>query len=841
MIVETFIQDLRIGLRVLIKEKGFCALAVSVLAIGICAVATQYAVVNGVLLHAFNFRDADRLVDVQLVDPKNFSETNFNSRLTTADFEDLRREQKSFEEFVGYLNGSTVNLTYNGQPKRLQGGYVTHDFFRVLGVSPVLGRDFLPQEDQANVDKAVLLSDALWRSDFGASPDAIGKPVRVNGRAGVVVGVMPPKFAFPGNEQLWIPVNAEFPVKPRNDRGINFIAIIGRLKMGVTMEQASAELSTFAKQFAEAYPDTNKQFTLGYVRPLIRAFTGGPLPGLLWTMLGFCVGVLLIACVNVMNMQFARATLRAKELAIRSSLGATRTRLIRQMLTESLLIAALGAGIGIAMAFWATDYLNAIFANQQNPLPSWMSFDVDGWVLSVVVAATGISAIISGFVPAYLSSRASAVDVMKESGRGNTGRAVGVITRGLVVFQIVVTAILLIGALLQTQSIVKQQTMDYGYDTGSILGTRMGLMEGDYPTSEKRQLFYERLLRELRASPQFEAVALTNRFRMVFSGGGAVEIEGMAYKADADRANAQFENITPGYFDVLGVKLREGRDFTDTDSDQREPVAIVNAKFARKYFGTESAVGRRFRTTQQNGSDPSPWRKIVGVVADVRMQGPFPGGPNGPQIDGSGFYVPYFASAFGAVAPAPVALQFGTAIVRPRSGQRPEALAPALQNVVNKVDPNLPLYFTATPKNAIDGFLAANRVVGLMFGIFGAIAILLAAVGLYGVTSFSVNQRTQEFGIRMALGADTRTILGMVMKQGGFQLALGLGLGLGLALVIAIVGDAGIRNVLVDVSPLDPVTYVGVALLLTVVSLVATLVPARRATRVDPMVALRDE
>jgi len=333
MIIETFLQDLRIGLRVLIKEKSFCALAVFVLALGIGAVTTQYAVVNGVLLRGFSFRDADRLVDIRLADPTNFQPNNFNARMTTADFVDLKAQQKSFDAFVGYLNGSTVNVTWNGQPDRLQGGYVTWDFFRTLGVAPVLGRDFLEEEDRAGVDKAVILSDALWHRKFNADPNVIGKGIRVNGRAGTIVGIMPPKFQFPANEELWIPVNAEFPVRPRNDRNVNFIAIIARLKPGVSIEQSQTDISTIAKGFAEQFPDTNKQFTFGYVRPLISAFTGGNLNGLLFTMLGLCVGVLLIACINVMNMQFARASLRAKELAVRSSLGATRARLIRQMLT----------------------------------------------------------------------------------------------------------------------------------------------------------------------------------------------------------------------------------------------------------------------------------------------------------------------------------------------------------------------------------------------------------------------------------------------------------------------------------------------------------------------------
>ncbi|HEY0946592.1 MAG TPA: ABC transporter permease [Opitutaceae bacterium] len=836
MTIESVVQDLRIGLRVLVKERSFCALAVGVLALGICAVTTQFSVVNGVLLRAFSFRDADRLVDIQIVDPTNFNPTNFNSRLTTADFADLRDQQTSFEDFVGYLNGSTVNLTYNGQPKRLQGGYITHDFFKALGVAPVLGRDFLPEEDRSGVNKAVILSDALWRSEFGGDRDVIGKAVRVNGRAGTIVGVMPPKFNFPTNEQLWVPVNAEFPVRDRNDRGINFIAIIARLKPGVTMDQAQAEVTSIAKQFAEAYPDTNKQFTLGYVRPLIAAFTGGPLAGLLYTMLAFCVGVLLIACVNVMNMQFARATLRAKELAIRSSLGATRARLIRQMLTESLVVASIGAVIGVLLALYATDLLNDTLRNLPNPPPSWMTFDVDGQVLTAIVAATLLSALVSGLVPAWLSSRANAIDVLKEGGRGNTSRSVSLITRGLVVLQIFVTSVLLIGALLQLQSILRQQRVDHGYDTTAILTGRMGLMEGDYPDSATRQVFYERLLRELRATPQFEAVALTNRFRMVFSNNGPIEIEGRDYKTDSDRTTAEVENISAGYFQALDVRLLEGRDFTDVDSDQREPVAIVNAKFAQKHFGNESALGRRFRTIQQNGTNAGPWRTIVGVVSNVRMQNPF-----NNRSDGSGFYVPYFSAPFGPLAPAPLAQQFGTAVVKPRGGQRPEALASVLQNVVNKVDPNLPLYFVTTPKVALDGFLAQNKVVATMFGIFGGIAVLLASVGLYGVMSFSVNQRTQEFGVRMALGADGTNILRMVLYQGLLQLVIGLTLGLGLALLIGTLGEQGISNVVPQISPRDPLTYTAVAFGLALVALVATLVPARRATRVDPMIALRAE
>jgi len=835
--LSNFLQDFRIGLRVLVKEKGFCALAAGVLALGIAAVATQFAVVDGVLLRGVNFARADQLVDVQIVDPINFTPGNFNSRVTTADFADLKKQQMSYDAFVAYLNGSTVNVTYRGAAQRLQGAYVTHDFFRTIGVAPVLGRDFLPEDDQPGISKAIILSDALWKKDFGGDAAVIGQAVRVNGRAGTVIGVMPPKFAFPQNEQLWLPVNTEFPVKPRSDRGINNVSIIGRLKPGVTIEQANAEMVTLAARFAKEFPE-NKQFSLGYVRPLIASFSNPGLAGLLYVMLAFCAGVLLIACFNVMNMQFARATLRAKELAIRSSLGATRSRLVCQMLTESLLLSALGALLGVGLAFWSIDWINAILRNSPQPPPSWMVIRLDAPVILFVVGATVLAALVSGLLPALMASRAGSAEVLKESGRGNTGRIIGVVTKGLVVLQILVTCILLIGALLQVQSIIRQQHLNFGYDTSSILSARLGLMEGDYPSNESRVVFFERLLRELRANSAIESVAFTNRFQMVFSGNGPIEIEGKQYKDDKDRPVTNFENVTGGYFATLRQKLIEGRDFTMNDNDLKLPVAVVNATFARKHFGNESPLGRRFRTTSNNGAVTDPWRTIIGVVTDVRMTG-VANGNN--KNDNSGYYVPFTSFVYGDGKPVINGLQFATIIVRQRGEGRPEAFGNALRSAVNKVDPNLPLYFVATPRTNMDGFLSGNRIIATMFTIFGGIAIVLSAVGLYGVMSFSVNQRTQEFGIRMALGADQRSILGMVMRQVVWQLGIGLAAGLAIAVTVSIVFGDGLAGALPEVSSRDPFTYTAVAVLLTAVSLLAALVPARRATRVDPMIALRAE
>jgi len=363
-------------------------------------------------------------------------------------------------------------------------------------------------------------------------------------------------------------------------------------------------------------------------------------------------------------------------------------------------------------------------------------------------------------------------------------------------------------------------------------------MEGDYPNNEARKLFYDRLLAQVRTNPAIESAALTNRFRMVFSGNSSLEIEGKVYREEKDRPNTSYEQVSDGYFGVTAQKLLEGRDFNADDTDMKQPVAIVNAFFAKKHFGTESALGRRFRMSLNNGASFTPWRTIVGVVSDVRMIGPFPNA----NVDGAGFYVPFFASLFSpTIAKEANAPQFATIALRPRGGQRGEALLEVLRTETKKADPNLPLYFVGTPKDSFEVFTGGNTVLATMFSIFGVVAMLLASVGLYGVTSFSVNQRTQEFGVRMALGADHSRILGMVLKQGCWQLGLGLGIGLLLSALLAVVFGSQVQNYLIGITALDPLTYIVVIGVLSMVSIIATLIPARRATRVDPMIALRAE
>jgi predicted permease len=838
--LDTLVRDVRIGLRVLIKEKSFCALAVIVLALGIAGVTTMFSVVNGVMLRGFAFPNAERLASLAFIDPTSATFFGVNQQVSPLDYLEFTQAQQSFDRTAAFLNGSTVNVTYDGHPQRYTGAYVTEDFLRAIGVAPFMGRDFTAADNTRGAAKVVIIGYGAWQRDFGGASDIVGKAVRINGKPATIVGVMEKGFAFPTNEEIWVPLFNEYPPPTtRKDPTVNNPGVLGTLKAGVTFDQANAEATMFARRFAAAYPDTNKQFNAGRVEPLHDTFTAGPIRSTLWTMLGFCVGVLLIACMNVMNMQFARATLRSKELAVRSSLGATRGRLVRQMLTESLLIAGIGAAVGIALAYGATDWLSASVRSMENPPPTWITFDVDSKALMFTVVCTLVAAIASGLLPAWMSSRANAVEVLRDAGRGNTSRAVTLVSRGLVVFQIVVTCILLIGSLLQLRSITKQQSIDYGYDTGSLISARMALMQGDYPTPESRKAFYDHLQQALAEAPEFEAATLTSRFRMVFDGNGRIEVEGRTYRDRSDRPSANVEQVTGSYFSVTRQKLLEGRTFTEDDLDARQPVAIINAALAQKQFGNESALGRRFRTSSPDGNPAlyGPWRTIVGVVSTVRMLGPF----NQPGVDEAGFYVPFYAAPFGPLQTAPAYSQFSTILLKPRGGQRADAMAVPLRRIVNKVDPNLPLYFVGTPKVQIDSFVAQNRIIATMFTIFGFVAVVLASVGMYGVMSFSVNQRRQEFGVRMALGAQYDRILGMVLRQGVVQLGIGLLIGLGLALLLGTVAASGIQGVLFGVSGRDPLTYGAVAALVTVVSLVATLVPARRATRVDPMIALRAE
>jgi putative ABC transport system permease protein len=835
MILDSFRQDVRVGLRVLFKDKMFCFLAVLVLGLGIGGATTQFTVVNAVVLRGLSFPHPEQLVTIGLIDPKATDQNNnfgFGVIPTAQDYEDLKSTQKSCSLMAGYLSGSTINVTYKNNPQRYNGGYVTEDFFKIIGVSPILGRDFTAEDNKPGAERVIILGYEIWKRDFNGDPNIVGQNVRVNSKPASIIGVMPANFKFPNFEQLWTPLYNQFPPIPRGQLviGANNAApsVIGRLKPGVTLDQANAEFITVAGQLAREYPKTNQNFTSATVKPLADSLIGLQFRQTVWAMLAAVILVLLIACVNVMNMQFGRAALRAKELAIRGALGATRWRLVRQMLTESLVVAIFGAIAGILLAYWSVDLLtrsmDALPAGFG--LPYWVRFTIDARVLAFTVGITLVATLASGLIPALITAHSNAAEMMKEGGRGNSSRLVNVITRLLVIGQIALTAALLIAATLEIRSIRNQLQLDYGYDDNAIYSARLALMEGAY-TEEGRRDFFKRAVRELRTNPQFDSAALSDRLQMTFAGGGQYEVDGQNYLTDRDRPRGNFESVSDKYFSTLGLKILEGREFTIDDADSNQPVAIVNASLARKHWGQQSALGHQIRIF--NPGQPQSWRTIVGVVPDTLMQGPFD-----QQTDSAGFYMPLLGAS-------PVT-QFCTIVVRPRAGQRAETLGPALTKAVTQLDSDVPIYFPGTPAQFHAQNLSGNRIVVGLFAIFGGVAFLLSAVGLYGVMSFSVTQRTQEFGIRMALGADARRIFRMVMTQGAWQLVIGLVLGAGAAaLLLGVLVAAALRNILFKVNALDPSIYLAVAALLTIVAAISCFIPARRATRVDPVTALRYE
>src|SRR6058998_717295 len=702
MILDSFRQDVRVGLRVLFKDKIFCFLAVLVFGLGIGGATTQFTIVNAIVLRGFSFPHPEQLVSVGLIDPKaDVQQNNGNLGVipTAQDYEDIKAAQQSFAMMAGYLNGSTINVTYKNNPQRYTGGYVTEDLFKIIGVSPVIGRDFTAADNKPGAEKVAILGDEIWRRDFNADPNIVGQGIRINGKAATIIGVMPPNFKFPVSEELWTPLYNEFPPQPRGDLRLgasnNAPAVLGRLKPGVTLDQANAEFIALARHLAKDNPKTNQNFTSASVQPLLHAFTGVQFRQQVWGMLAAVILVLLIACVNVMNMQFGRAALRAKELAIRGALGATRWRLVQQMLTESLVVAAFGAFSGILLAYWAVDLFTRTMNTLPFPLPYWIQFTIDGRVLAFTVAITFVATIVSGLVPALVSAHGNPAEMMKEGGRGNSSRLVNLITRSLVVGQIALTAALLIAATLQIKSIRNQITLNYGYDEYAIYSARMALMEGAYPTQDARRGFFLRAVRALRANPQFESAAMSDRFRMTFAGQGQYEVDGQNYTTDRDRPRGNFESVSDNYFATLGLKILEGRDFTIDDTDAKQPVAIVNNSFARKYYSNESPIGRRIRI--YNPGQPQPWRTIVGVVPDTLMQSPFD-----QQTDTVGFYMPLLG--------ADPATQFCTIVVRPKPGQRADTLGLALSKAVAELDSNLPTYFPGTPARLHSEILGGNRI-----------------------------------------------------------------------------------------------------------------------------------
>jgi predicted permease len=638
--------------------------------------------------------------------------------------------------------------------------------------------------------------------------------VRINGSPGTVIGVMPQGFGFPESQQVWTNLRLD-PLRSERGQGQG-LSVFGRLKPGVPAARARSEIVAVARALAAEHPLTNKDIA-AVVLPINDRFIEKPVRGLLYTMLGACLFVLLIACTNVASLMVARASRRTREIAIRSALGAKRGRIVAQLLAESLLLSLCGAGLGVLLAREGVRLFNAAIVDT-NP-PFWFHIGIDPVALAFALGTTLVAAVLSGLVPALQASRTDITEVLKDEGRGSSSLKVGLFTRVVVIAEVAVSCLLLVAAGLMIHSVVRSRTMDLGMDPRGVMTARVALFDTAYPDVASRAAFFERVLDGVRRDPAVAAAAAGDSLPGNGAGDARYEMPGKSYPEDKDRPLAHVVQASPGYLGALGIRLLAGRDFGPQDTAASPPVAIVNRSFATREWPGQDPLGRQVRVAAEPGGKPKPWSTVVGVADDamLSLQGHDEVGPQG-------FYTP--------LAQDPP--RFVSLVVRGRQGD-PHALLQPLRAVVGGVDPDQPLYFAYTMDEVLDKARFFSNLFGALFAIFGASALVLASVGIYGVISFSVQQRTQEIGIRMALGAHRRTVLRLILGRGMLQLGIGLACGLIAAWPVSRL----LAVALVGVQPNDPATFAVVAAVLTTVAFFACWIPANRAADTDPLVAIR--
>jgi predicted permease len=809
--MNQLLTDLRSGVRMLVKYPTLSTVAVLTLGLGIGLSTTVFCVVNGGLFKGLPFPDADRIVAVVATNP---GQNQPQQPISVQDFAIWKERQTSFER-IGPYGFSPINLsTEEGRPERFSGGLLSVAAFEALGVQPVLGRGFREGDDRPGAEPVVLLGYELWRDRYGSSQEIIGKPIRGNGLQRTVIGVMPPKFAFPVRESIWTPLPDEPLAKPRG-QGPNYL-VIARLKPEVGIEQARAQASTIAAQLEREFPQTNRGIGAD-VMPYAKTILGPEIYSLLYTMLGAGIGVLLIACVNVSNLLVARASLRRREVAVRMALGAGRNRVVRQHLTEVLVLAAAGGGIGILLSVfgmrWFTQALSI------NPPPFWITFGLDYRVLLFVLGLIVLASVFAGTLPAMHASRVSAGTALKDDSRGSTSASLGRFSSGLVVAELAVSCGLLIAAGLMIKSVVQLKTIRLPFTIENVLTARVDLPRTAYPDSAASIRFFEQLLPRLEEVPGVEAATLSDGLPAAGNGVISVQIEGKAYTHNSDYPLAREGIVTAGYFATFQSPVVSGREFTRADVATSQPVAIINESFARTHFPGIDPIGHQIRRIRPASTEP--WLTIVGVVPDLIMEGI--GNNNASPV---GYYIP--------IAQSDVANGVRIAV---RTRGEPAALTPLLRSAVSSLDPDLAIYEISTLQRVMDRQTWFYTVFGTFFMAFGICALLLAAAGLYGVMSFAVTQRTREMGVRSALGAQGMQLVVLVMRKTLAQLALGLVLGLALAWG----ASRALQPVLYHVDSHDTAVFAAVVATLALASLIASFLPARRVTRIDPVLALASE
>ena len=811
--MATLLQDLRYGLRMLTKDPGFTAMAVLTLALGIGANTAMFSVANAVLLEPLPYKRAGRLVTLW------WTNTAFGSSapgsVCDPDYVQWRTQNQVFEDMAAF-HGMTSNLTGVGEPERLLGSAVSPNIFHLLGVSPLLGRTFLPEEERAEHGNVVLLSRQLWERRFGSDPAVAGKSITLDGTSFAVVGVMPANFRFPNESSFWEPLVLSHDCSNATDQ------IVARLKPGITLERARNDVAVIEHRLNQQRrrADTGQPtFSFVFLRD---AMVSNIRPALLVLMAAVGL-VLLIACANVVNMLLARATARQREMAIRSALGAGRGRILRQLLTESALLAVAGGSLAVIFAAWCRDSLVSLMP-QNLALPGVISsriaaVNIDARVLGFTLLASLGSGLLLGLAAALQASRADTNLSLKESASTSTpGIRLLSLRNLLVIGEFALTLVLLASAGLLMKSFVRLIELDPGIQPLNVLTMNLVLPSTKYQTETQMKAFHDAVMQKMGALPGVRAVG-TVSYGLPLGGGGLLgdfEVDGQREMSAHLMASKLV--VSPGYFRALGIPLLQGRSFDDHDSAQAQPVAIVSDSVARRFWPKGDAPGKRISLGWQG----SPWYSVVGVARDVRQMGPQKEAP-------LAIYVPY------SQAPRDFFLSFMTVVARTDSD--PLSMANTLRRAVQTVDPDMPLFDVASMEQLVYKSVASPRFNALLLACFAALALTLAVVGIYGVMSYSVAQRTHEIGIRMALGAQQEDVLKLVVSQ-GLRLTL-------IGEVAGILGALGLTrflsSLLYSVKPSDPLTFVVVSLGLAGVALLASYVPARRATKVDPMAALRYE
>ena len=810
--MDALLRDITYSLRRLRKSPAFTTIVVVTLALGIGANTAIFSVVNTVLLRALPYRAPGALVSIQHFYP---SLNNMEAPVSARGFRDYRDKTSSFES-VAVETGFGANLTGTGDPERVPGVRVSGDWFHVLGVSPIFGRALGRDDDEPGKEHVLVLSHGAWTRLFAASPSAVGKMIELNGESYQVVGVMPPDFRsfFNRNADLFVPLalNAAAFNRGYTNEYLNSTA---RLKPGVPIERAKAEMKTFAENLKKASPNSFAPTWTLQIRSLDDLATGRIRPVLL-VLLGAVGFVLLIACANVANLLLARAAVRIKEVAIRSALGADRASLIRQLLTESVILALAGGGLGLVLAQWSVKSLVAL-----NPsLPRASEIGVDANVMVFTLAVSVLTGLLFGLAPALQTSTNNLQETLKDGSRSGAADFAGRnIRRGLVVVEVALSLTLLVGAGLLIKSVMKLQGVSPGFDSKNVLVFNLALPPVKYPSDTAQILFADQLLPRLNALTGVRAAGTTSV--IPFGGGWSTSsftIEGVTVAPGQNGPWGDIRIVTPRFFESLRVPLKKGRVFTDQDRQASPAVTVIDEQFVKKYFANTDPIGKRITFGASPTSKDSTWITIVGVVGHAAHEGL----DAEPRIQ---YYLPYAQTGGRGMQ------------VTIRTDRDPLAILPAARDAVHSIDRNLPLANVKTMDQLVESSVGQRKLSMILLGVFSAIALLLASIGIYGVMSYSVTQRTRELGIRMALGAARSRVLALVVGQGMVLAAAGVAIGL----VAAFALTRFLTSQLFGVGATDPATFAGVAALLAAVALLATLLPALRATRVDPVVALRDE